>query len=153
MNGKVVDCNQAALEMFGYAKKEEMVGEDVFAVISSKDRAKVMEDLTALAQKGPIKDIGVRMVAKDGREFVAEASASLVRDASGNPKYVVTLVRDITERKQMEQKLEEYSQQLEEMVEYRTKQLKDTQERLVKSERLAAIGQVGRWLATTSATH
>jgi signal transduction histidine kinase len=42
----------------------------------------------------------------------------------------------------MERKLEEYSQQLEEMVEHRTKQLKDTQERLVKSERLAAIGQV-----------
>jgi len=142
MNGKVVDCNQAALEMFGYAEKEEMVGEDGFAVISSKDRARVMEDLTALPQKGSIKNIGVRMVAKDGREFVAEASANLVRDAAGNPKYVVTLVRDITERKQMEQKLEEYSQQLEEMVEYRTKQLKDTQERLVKSERLAAIGQV-----------
>jgi PAS domain S-box-containing protein len=141
-DGKVVDCNQAALEIFGYAKKEEMVGEDGFAVISSKDRAKVMEGLTALPQKGSIKNIGVRMVAKDGREFVAEVSASLVRDASGNPKYVVTLVRDITERKQMEQKLEEYSQQLEEMVEYRTKQLKDTQERLVKSERLAAIGQV-----------
>jgi hypothetical protein len=141
-DGKVVDCNQAALEMSGYAKKEEMVGEDGFAVISSKDRAKVMEGLTALPQKGSIKNIGVRMVAKDGREFVAEVSASLVRDASGNPKCVVTLVRDITERKQMEQKLEEYSQQLEEMVEYRTKQLKDTQERLVKSERLAAIGQV-----------
>jgi PAS domain S-box-containing protein len=142
MNGKVVDCNQAALEMFGYAKKEEMVGKDGFAVISSKDRTKVMEDLAALPQKGPIKNIGVRMVAKDGREFAAEASASLVRDASGNPKYVVTLVRDITERKQMEQKLEEYSQQLEEMVEHRTKQLKETQKRLVKSERLAAIGQV-----------
>ncbi len=142
MNGKVVDCNQAALEMFGYAKKEEMVGEDGFAVISSKDRAKAMEDLTTLPQKGPIKNIGVRMVAKDGREFAAEASASLVRDASGNPKYVVTLVRDITERKQMEQKLEEYSQELEKMVEHRAKQLKDTQEQLVKAERLAAIGQV-----------
>ena len=95
-----------------------------------------------MPQKGPIKNIEMRMVAKNGREFVAEVSANLVRDVSGNPKYVVTLVRDITERKQMEQKLEEYSQQLEEMVEHRTKQLKDTQERLVKSERLAAIGQV-----------
>ena len=52
MNGKVVECNQAALEMFGYAKKEELVGEDGFAVISSKDRAKVMEDLAAIATEG-----------------------------------------------------------------------------------------------------
>ena len=41
--------------------------------------------------------------------------------------------KDITERKQMELKVEEYSKHLERLVEERTKQLKD-------SERLAAIG-------------
>ena len=45
----------------------------------------------------------------------------------------MTVARDITERKQMEAKLEEYSKHLENFVEERTKQLKD-------SERLAAIG-------------
>jgi signal transduction histidine kinase len=55
----------------------------------------------------------------------------------------VTLISmDVTERKQMQQKLEEYSQQLEQMVETRTKQLKEAQEKLIKSERLAAIGEV-----------
>jgi signal transduction histidine kinase len=39
-------------------------------------------------------------------------------------------------------KLEEYSQRLEELVDERTRQLREAQEQLVRSERLAAIGQV-----------
>jgi signal transduction histidine kinase len=42
----------------------------------------------------------------------------------------------------MEKKLEQYSKHLEELIELRTKELKDAQLQLVKSERLAAIGEL-----------
>jgi signal transduction histidine kinase len=42
----------------------------------------------------------------------------------------------------MEAKLSEYSQELEKQVEERTRQLQQTQAKLVKSERLAAIGEL-----------
>jgi signal transduction histidine kinase len=48
--------------------------------------------------------------------------------------YFVEIFEDVTERKNLEAKLEEYTKNLENIVEERTKQLKD-------SERLAAIGQ------------
>jgi signal transduction histidine kinase len=48
--------------------------------------------------------------------------------------YFVEIFEDITERKNLEAKLEDYTKNLEKIVEERTKQLKD-------SERLAAIGQ------------
>jgi signal transduction histidine kinase len=54
----------------------------------------------------------------------------------------VGVYKDITEQKQMQKKLEEYSQHLEELVEKRTRQLKEAQEQLLKSERLAAIGEL-----------
>ena len=55
----------------------------------------------------------------------------------------VVVVQDITEHKLAEEALKEYSERLEEMVEERTKQLQDAQERLLRAERLAAIGRLG----------
>lgn len=54
-------------------------------------------------------------------------------DVNGSPM-ILEMDIDITERKEMEDKLEEYSKHLEELVEERTKQLRD-------AERLVAIGQ------------
>ncbi len=48
--------------------------------------------------------------------------------------YFVAFLEDITERKELQQKLEEYAKQLEKLVEDRTRELKD-------KERLAAIGE------------
>ena len=48
----------------------------------------------------------------------------------------VIIVQDITERKLAEEALKEYSERLKEMVEERTKELRDAQERLLRAERL-----------------
>ena len=53
-----------------------------------------------------------------------------------------TLFDDITEKKQAEELLREHSERLEEMVEERTKDLKDAREKLVRSEKLAALGKL-----------
>jgi PAS domain S-box-containing protein len=50
--------------------------------------------------------------------------------------------RDITERKQTEQKLKEYSEHLEEMVSERTRELTEAQGKLIRQERLAVLGQL-----------
>jgi len=51
--------------------------------------------------------------------------------------------RTIEEKQLAQQALHEYSEKLEEMVEQRTKELRDAQEKLVRREKLAAIGQFG----------
>jgi PAS domain S-box-containing protein len=56
-----------------------------------------------------------------------------IRDYSGKVTGAIVTCREITERKKAEEKLEEYQKNLENLVEERSKQLKD-------SERLAAIG-------------
>jgi len=53
----------------------------------------------------------------------------------------VHIVKDITERKRMEDELKRHSEHLEELVAEKTKELREAQERLIKSERLAAIGE------------
>jgi len=53
---------------------------------------------------------------------------------------VVAFIVDVTERVRAEEALKEYSERLEEMVEERTKELRDAQEELVRKERLAVLG-------------
>ena len=57
-------------------------------------------------------------------------------------KRSVCFLMDITDHKQAEEKLKKYSENLEEMVEDRTKDLKDAQEQLVRREKLAILGQL-----------
>ncbi len=69
---------------------------------------------------------------KDGHYVTVKDTAKIVRHNS--KIHIIGGVRDITERKQLQQKLEEYAKQLEQLVEERTRELKD-------KERLAAIGE------------
>ena len=81
-------------------------------------------------------------VRKDGTRIYASVAASQIKDDEGNHVGTLALVADITLRKQMETKLEEYSRHLEELVEQRTEQLTEAQAQLIKSERFAAIGEL-----------
>lgn len=54
----------------------------------------------------------------------------------------VHLKREVTERKSAEEKLKIYSEKLEDMVQKRTKKLRDAQESLVRKEKLATLGQL-----------
>jgi PAS domain S-box-containing protein len=65
-----------------------------------------------------------------------------VKDKNGRVVAALELTVDITDRKQLQNKLADYSQRLEELVQERTEQLKKAQSELLKSERFAAIGEV-----------
>jgi len=102
-------------------------------------------------------DCGVRKVFEDGvsidrHEYAftgingnpmwAELIATPLKDKDGNIIAALELSVDITEKKLLQKKLEEYSTQLEKLIKARTEELKQTQAKLVKSERLATIGEL-----------
>ncbi len=79
---------------------------------------------------------------KDGVCIFAVVSFSSIKDDNGRFQGTLALVTDITLRRAMEETLESYSKDLEEMVKQRTVELLEAQTMLVKAERLAAIGEV-----------
>ncbi|HSV48912.1 MAG TPA: PAS domain S-box protein, partial [Candidatus Acidoferrales bacterium] len=79
---------------------------------------------------------------KDGIRIFALVSFSPIEDDHGHFQGTLALVTDITLRRAMEEKLEAYSKTLEETIKQRTTELLEAQARLVKAERLAAIGEV-----------
>jgi PAS domain S-box-containing protein len=117
LNGNIIECSEQTLKIHGYSSKKELIGKSSLKLIAKKDHQKALENLTKTFERGSIKNVEYTFVTKDGREFPSELSASIIRDASGNPLGFVAVTKDITERKRMEQQL-------------------------LKSERFAAIGEL-----------
>jgi len=135
----ILDVNPHFTELFGYSL-DEIKGKHINDVVVPEDKMKEAEMLDEKAFEGCFYYETVRR-RKDGSLVPVSIAVAAIR-VEGKGVGSVGLYRDITGRKQMEKKLEEYSQHLEELVEKRTRELKETQERLLKAERLAVIGQV-----------
>jgi PAS domain S-box-containing protein len=106
LNGNVIECNQTASKMYG-SPKAELIYKNALEFVSPKDRKKAKDNLMKTLKAGSIKNEEYTLLTKDGREYPVELSASLIRDTSGNPQAFVAIVRDITERKKVENSLQQ----------------------------------------------
>lgn len=101
--GKVANWSRGAERIEGY-KSAEIVGRHFSRFYPAEDVAdgKPERELTEAKEKGRVEDEGWR-VRKDGTRFFANVIISGVRDALGQLKGFVILVRDVTERHRIEQ--------------------------------------------------
>ncbi len=133
LKGKMIDCNQAYAKMLGYTKKElkKLTIKDLLPKKYHSQRERVVNKVL---QTGRSIVFEREYRRKDGSIFPASVRTWRLTDGKGNVIGIWSIVRDITEQKQLQKSLEKYAGDLERIVEERTKQLKD-------SERLVAIGQ------------
>ncbi len=107
LKGTIIECNLATVHMHGFSAKKELIGKSVFDLIAQKDQQKALENMKKTLKKHSIRNVEYTFVTKDDREFMVELSASLVRNSSGKPAYFVAVTKDISERKKIENKLQE----------------------------------------------
>jgi len=107
LKGNIIECTEQTLTMHGYSSKDELIGKSAFELIAKKDHQRAMENLKKTLVQGSVRNIEYNFLTKDGREFPAELSASVIRDASKNPTSFVAVTQNITERKRAEEALRE----------------------------------------------
>lgn len=139
--GRIVYANKKCEEIMGY-KKEKFYSPDFdfLTLIEPEFKDLVKTSFNRHMKGEEVAPYEYALVTKEGKRIEIMNTTTLIKYEGESA--ILGILTDITTRKQMEKKLEEYSQQLEELVEKRTRQLKEAQEQLLKSERLAAIGEV-----------
>jgi diguanylate cyclase (GGDEF)-like protein/PAS domain S-box-containing protein len=107
LNGVLVDVNQKFCDMLGYAR-QELVGKPVKDVTHPDDYDQGSQFRAQITRGAARSVVGEkRFVHKDGSIVWARRTMSIARDDAGNPQYVISVVEDVTERKQAEQALHE----------------------------------------------
>jgi PAS domain S-box-containing protein len=104
VEGRFLDVNQSAVELFGYTSKEELLNIDIprDLYVNPDDRQKMKEEIE---RQGFVKDFEQRLKKKDGTEVFVLITSNLIRDAQGRSVGYEGIMRDITERKRLDAEL------------------------------------------------
>lgn len=116
LKGEVLQENDAALRMGGY-KKKDVIGKDGYQFVAEKDRPRAMAELSKAFKEGRSATLDLLFTTKDGKEYDAEVTSTLLRDGSGAPVGMVSIAKDVSERKRMEAELRDSEEKLRFMFE------------------------------------
>jgi len=123
VEGRFLDVNRSAVELFGYDSKEELLSIDIphDLYVKPEDRQRMKDEIL---KKGFVKDFEQQLKKKDGTEVFVLITSNLIRDTQGKPFGYEGIMRDITERKRLDA------------------ELKKTQAYLIQAAKMRALGDL-----------
>ncbi len=140
--GIIVQINAQTESMFGYTR-DELIGQRIETLVPERQRQQHTQHRDDFHQRPKLRRMGSGLDLhgrrRDGTEFPVEISLSPVR--VGEASIVLSVIRDITERKRIEQELRQANEELDRR---KTRELRESQSRMaliVDSSQDAIIGK------------
>ena len=154
--GLIHAVNLQAERLFGYSRAE-LLGQVIEQLIPARFLRSHTEQRQHYLQDPHLRPMGkgreLFAKHKDGHEFPADISLSPISMAEG--LMVISTIRDISARKQLEQRLAQHREQLEALVEERTQELQAAMQSLLLSQEALTQSEAKATLSTlvASVTH
>ena len=104
--GHFIRINHTELEWLGYSR-QEVIGQPFVRFLTPESQQRFAEFFTALKTEQEIDNIVLEMQCKNGSTFYVSTSATSLKDQQGHFAIARTSVFDITDRIQLEKKLEQ----------------------------------------------
>ncbi len=105
LNGRITEVSNITLEIMGDEDKANFIGKHFLRFIPPEEIKKVKEMQKRTVSEGLVQNIEVRLTKKNKSRFISEISSTLIQESGGKPKAFMAIIRDISQRKQMERKL------------------------------------------------
>ncbi|MBN1382267.1 MAG: PAS domain S-box protein [Deltaproteobacteria bacterium] len=106
-NGKIITANSLAAKAYGVSNINEMLRElkSMYDILAEDSKAFARENLKKAISEGQTKSNEYMVRLQDGTILPVEVSSSLVRTKTDKPYAVISIIRDISERKIEENEL------------------------------------------------
>ncbi len=147
--GKVLQISPSVEKVFGY-NRDDLINHSLARMFASYDEFRTMR--IRAVQEERLNDHEILLVCRDGQQVNCSMNTTLVRDEEGNPAKIIGSIRDITERVKAQKALRTSYNELEQRVQERTAELRDTNKALnrAKEEADAATRAKSNFLANMS---
>ncbi len=129
LEGIITSWNSGAEKIFGYTA-EEMIGQPMQRLIPPDRPMEEPGTLARLSRGESIDHFETERICKDGRRIAVAVTISPIKNSDGRFIGASKIVRDITERKQIEAEISQLNQSLEQRVAERTAELETTNREL-----------------------
>jgi PAS domain S-box-containing protein len=106
MMGEITDVNEGLLNLYGYDTREDVIGRNTMDLIAREDWSAATEGINQTLTEGRSPRQEISLVRAEGKKFIGEVGASLLYDEEGEPSGIISVIRDITDRKEAERALE-----------------------------------------------
>jgi PAS domain S-box-containing protein len=138
----IVEANESFLQKMGYSRSQ-VIGRKCHEVYHKRDRPCELASFECpleivIRNKRQERQIQKRQL-PNGEIRYYEVSIYPIWEKSGKISRFIHISRDITQQRQQE---EEITQRLEQMVEERTRQLKETHAKLLHHDKMASLGKL-----------
>ncbi|HQG48611.1 MAG TPA: ATP-binding protein, partial [Sedimentisphaerales bacterium] len=110
LEDKLTFANPSALRMWGYSRESEILGKSISTFIKSEQEA--MNACRSALENG-MWNGDLEACRADGSDFIAQVSASVVKDASGKPICLMVSLVDVTESRRIHEILNRKQKNLE----------------------------------------
>ena len=103
IDGIILDVNTATVDILGYSNKNELLNHNAFEFyLSETEREKFVKEFET---KDFVKDYEITFKVNGGKKVYVLLTSVVVRDDQGKPMLFNGSIRDITDKKQLEQQL------------------------------------------------
>jgi PAS domain S-box-containing protein len=105
IEGRIKEISNITSEIFGITEKQEFIGKSILDLFPNDEHERIQEVIKKTLNDGLAQNEEFILRRANQTEFMSEISLTLIRGNDGIPSALMAIMRDISQRKKMEQQL------------------------------------------------